>query len=233
MKKPVLIEFDFTTSSKTANPPVKQRLELSTKKEKEFKLEDVMGKLEQANKKRKSLQKQKTEKLLSLSKKNEEKIKRRHSCEEEEMQKQRGKVMKDHKEVDQRRTQRINSLVGRLHSENKKVIEKCDQVKKKRKNKHDALKKKIAMKQESAERQRKKLIDEMVKRLDQHNAIVTKRAKERKLKKQEQPKEVPPEAHQEMGKEIPHTKETSKQSARDAVNKQKSMQHEHVEVEKK
>ena len=187
MKKAIVIDVDMGKSSHTASPPIKARLESSAKKkEKPLKLEEVIEKLEEAAKKREKLQKKRGEKLRTISKKSEEKVMRRHSCAEIDMKRQKDKVTEELAEADQRRRKRISSLVNRLRAEHEKVAEINEKIKEKKKSKALELKKKIDEKLENTETQRKKIINDMVKKLDEHNTEVNKRAENHKLKKKNQ-----------------------------------------------
>lgn len=217
MKKAILIEVDLGTSKHTSNPLIKTRLESEAKKVKHIKLEEVMGKLEQAAKKRENLQRKRGEKLKTLSKKNAEKIMRRHSCAEVEIKKQKDKVTEELEEASQRRRKRINSMVGKLRAGHEKVAEVHNKHKERKKNESQELKKKLEDKLESAESQREKIKDKMIKRLDDHNTEVTRRVKEVRVKKKDQPS----------------TDECYVCDNTEAANKQKSMHKEQMEVEKK
>eukprot|EP00826_Nyctotherus_ovalis_P042909 TRINITY_DN4483_c0_g4_i1.p1 TRINITY_DN4483_c0_g4~~TRINITY_DN4483_c0_g4_i1.p1 ORF type:complete len:265 (+),score=103.98 TRINITY_DN4483_c0_g4_i1:25-795(+) len=224
MKKGVLIEVDLGNSHTSASPPVKARLENAAKHEKHIKLQDVMAKLEQAAQNREKLQKKRGEKLRTIMKKSKEKIMRRHSCAEVEVKKQREKVFDDLKGAAQRRRERINSMVDKLRAENEKVAEVHQQVKVNKQNSKKELKKKLDERLENTESQRKKLMDEMVKKLEEYNSEVSKRAKEHKSKKQQSPQQTA---------KLPPNECQANLSAKDAASKQKCMSHEHAEVEKK
>ena len=132
MQKPVLLEFNFHTSSKPSNPPVKARLELSAKKQKTFKLQDVMGKVEKANENRKKLIKGKLEKLHKTHKQVFNTHKKAIEMKGKKLQALKEKTKKKQESVMSRRKKLLNNRVKKLGEHNLRVAKIAKEQKKKR-----------------------------------------------------------------------------------------------------
>lgn len=181
--KGVVIEIDFgEPSSSPLEPPIKSRLELSSKQSKEYSLEGINKKLKHAACKREAMLQLKEEKLQLLAQEREDKMRRKESYEECGKQEMLVRLAADHEKVAKRRVQRQKEMVRKLRARNEKVTKVATEASQRKKQQTDSLKAKIMEKLEDYEEQREKSREERVKKLENYHSKLAKAVQARRAK---------------------------------------------------
>ena len=124
-------------------PAIKAKLESESKQTKEYKLEDIVEKLQHAASIREALIQMKEERLKSVSQEREEKVKRKQSSEREEKQEQKSKLNAEQELAGQRRVLRIRELVNKLQGRHERIMKTAAEVSERRTSQLQSLRNKI------------------------------------------------------------------------------------------
>lgn len=172
------------------NPDIKSKLEMSSAQFKEYKLEELLNRLEKAANKRGDILQFRENKLRLISHERENKLQRKECHEELNKQKKEARLEASLSSAERRRLVQKRELIKKLQERHERVLKTAVEVNQRKKQHLISLKTQITEKLEECGTQRERSRQERVKKLEHYHLRLAQAVQAAKIKEQEKLTEI-------------------------------------------